>query len=415
MIYVVDTSVVLSDPKALERMGDKHVVLPLAVLQELESKRTHPELGYPARNALKYLESFRKVGSITEPSPTGDGGSIRVEVNHVDDSALPPSFRSEKNDHRILAVAYNLMTDGEEVTLLTNDLPLRLSADIVGLRAEEFDGSVRPYVETVQEIEVHPDVIEAIYHDGYIDAGDMIPYPVNTMFIMKSGKQSVLCRLTQEMELQLVTKHTGRLETKSARQHFAMDLLTDPEVGIVSLGGQAGSGKTVMALAAAWEAYKRREVSKIIVFRPVQAVGEQDLGYLPGTQEEKMEPWARAIYDAIEAFLPPSERNEAKQRIEVLPLSHIRGRTLKESFVIVDEAQNLDLMTLVTTMTRIGEGSKIVLTHDVSQRDNLKVGKHDGIAKVVANLSGSPLFGHVTLNKSERSKIAQMVADAFDI
>lgn len=419
MIYVVDTSVILSDPKALERMSDRHVVIPLAVLDELEGKRNHPELGYSARSGLRYLEDYRKRGELLSGLDTPDGGSIRVEVNHVSTSNLHTSFQDDRNDNRILAVAANLAAEGLDVVLMTNDLPLRLKAAVTGLQAEEYDAdAVRPRTESVQEIQVDWEVVDALYDDGEIDAGDLGEFPTNTMFILRGGTSSVLCRKGPDNMLRKIyTAEPCGLKAKSARQHFALDLLTDPDVGIVSLGGQAGSGKTVMALAAAVEGLNDRSSTydKIMVFRPIQAVGDQELGFLPGTQEEKMAPWAEAVYDAMESFLKYSDLKNAKQRVEVLPLTHIRGRTLKNTYVIIDEAQNLDLMTLVTALTRIGEGSKVVLTHDVSQRDNLRVGKHDGIAKVVSNLSGSPLFGHVTLNKSERSAIAQLVAGAFDL
>src|SRR5690606_4291754 len=205
---------------------------------------------------------------------------------------------------------------------------------------------------------------------------------------------------------------------RSAEQRVAIDYLTHEDIPIVSLGGTAGTGKTVLALAAGVEQVldSERPYEKIIVFRTLHAVGGQELGYLPGTEEEKMSPWVAAVYDALEGFLPKSkiEKLKREHKIEVLPLTHIRGRTLNNAFVIVDEAQNLERSVLLTALTRIGRGSKIVLTHDIAQRDNLRVGRHDGIYEVVQRLRGEKLFAHVALKKSERSAVSELVARVLD-
>lgn len=422
MYHVVDTSVILSDPKALERLGDKDVILPLVVLTELESKRTHPELGYPARMALRYLEQLRKENeSLTESIRTTQGGTIRVEINHVDDSLLPAVLKTSENDNRILAVASNLGREGHEVVLLTKDLPLRLKASIAGIGADDFDyeSSVDADWGGILTLKVDGDVIDQIYHDGKVWIDETEVEPIHSGIILKSNEnQSALGKIDREGNVRLIKdrKPMG-LESKNAGQAIALELLSDPSIGIVSLGGLAGSGKTVMALAAGIAAVKDSgsKIKKMVVFRPVTAVGNQDLGFLPGTAEEKMAPWSAAVYDALESFMKPNEIRDMRAQIEVLPLTHIRGRTLKDTFVVIDEAQNLDIMTLVTALSRLGEGSRVVLTHDVSQRDNLRVGKYDGIARVISTLSESDLFAHVSLEKSERSAIAELVASSFDL
>lgn len=422
MYHVVDTSVILSDPKALERLGDKNVILPLVVLTELEAKRTHPELGYPARMALRYLEQLRKDNpSLTESIPTPAGGSIRVEINHVDDSNLPTVLKTAENDNRILAVASNLGREGHEVVLLTKDLPLRLKASIAGIGANDFDyeSSVDADWGGILTLKVDGDVIDQIYHDGKVWIDETEVEPIHSGIILKSNEnQSALGKIDREGNVRLIKdrKPMG-LESKNAGQAIALELLSDPSIGIVSLGGLAGSGKTVMALAAGIAAVKdpSSKIKKMVVFRPVTAVGNQDLGFLPGTAEEKMAPWSAAVYDALESFMKPNEIRDMRAQIEVLPLTHIRGRTLKDTFVVIDEAQNLDIMTLVTALSRLGEGSRVVLTHDVSQRDNLRVGKYDGIARVISTLSESDLFAHISLEKSERSAIAELVASSFDL
>jgi PhoH-like ATPase len=204
---------------------------------------------------------------------------------------------------------------------------------------------------------------------------------------------------------------------RSAEQRIAIDLLSDPSIGIVSLGGNAGTGKSVLALAAGLEAVlEARTHQRVIVFRPLYSVGGQDLGFLPGTEAEKMGPWAAAVTDALESVMSREIIEEVTCRglLEVLPLTHIRGRSLTESFVVIDEAQNLERSVLLTALSRLGRGSRVVLTHDVAQRDNLRVGRHDGVVSVIESLKGHPLFAHVTLTRSERSPIAALVAGLLD-
>ena len=207
------------------------------------------------------------------------------------------------------------------------------------------------------------------------------------------------------------------LHGRSAEQRLAIELLTDPGVGIVSLGGRAGTGKSALALCAGLDAVmERREHRRVVVFRPLYAVGGQDLGYLPGSEGDKMGPWAQAVFDTLGALVSPSVVDEVVDRgmLEILPLTHIRGRSLHDAWVIVDEAQSLERNVLLTVLSRMGRNSKVVLTHDVAQRDNLRVGRHDGIAAVVERLKGHPLFGHVTLTRSERSPIAALVTDLLE-
>jgi PhoH-like ATPase len=193
--------------------------------------------------------------------------------------------------------------------------------------------------------------------------------------------------------------------------------LLDPEVGIVSLGGRAGTGKSALALSAGLEAVlEKRLHKKVVIFRPLYAVGGQELGYLPGTENEKMSPWAQAVFDTLGALVSQHVLDEIVERglIEVLPLTHIRGRSLHDSFVIVDEAQSLERGVLLTVLSRIGQGSRVVLTHDIAQRDNLRVGRHDGVVAVVESLKGHPLFAHITLTRSERSQIAALVTELLE-
>lgn len=402
------------------------MVIPLVVLTELEAKRLHPELGPAAREALRTLERLRvENGTLSEAVPVNpSGGRVRVELNHVDTSSLPVAFSSGENDHRILAVARNLADKGLDVVLVSKDLPLRLKAAVVGLPAEEYRHELAEPGAWSGLVELHVDdeVVDAIYADRVLDldpSADLPELPVNAGVVLRSGSGSALGRVRADGAIHLVDgdRHLFDVRGRSAEQRIAVDLLADDSVGIVSLGGPAGTGKSVLALAAGLEAVLERGAQrKVIVFRPLFAVGGQDLGYLPGSEAEKMNPWAAAVTDALESIAGPHVIEEVLARglVEVLPLTHIRGRTLTDCFVIVDEAQNLERMVLLTALTRLGENSRVVLTHDIAQRDNLRVGRRDGIASVVSLLKGHPLFGHVSLSRSERSPVAALVSDLLD-
>ena len=243
--------------------------------------------------------------------------------------------------------------------------------------------------------------------------------PCHTGVVLLSGNASALARVTPAKELKLIKadRDAFGIHGRSAEQRVALDLLLDPSVGIVSLGGRAGTGKSALALCAGLEAVlERRQHAKVVVFRPLYAVGGQELGYLPGTEGEKMAPWAQAVFDTLGAVTSKVVIEEVLERglLEVLPLTHIRGRSLHDAFVIVDEAQSLERNVLLTVLSRIGQDSRVVLTHDVAQRDNLRVGRHDGVVAVVEKLKGHPLFAHVTLHRSERSPIAALVTEMLE-
>ena len=419
--YVLDTSVLLADPAALEKFEEHEVVVPLVVLMELEAKRLHPELGWSAREALRYLERLRiEHGTLTEPIPVNDvGGTVRVELNHVDTSSLPAAFSSSENDHRILAVGRNLADKGLLVTLVSKDLPLRLKASVAGLGAEEYRNEITGSAEGwsgLVELATEAETVDRLYQERSLFLAEAADLSTNAGLVLRSPSSSALARLHRDGRAHLLDgdRHLFDVRGRSAEQRVALDLLSDDSVGIVSLGGPAGTGKSVLALAAGLEAVlERRTQKKVIVFRPLYAVGGQDLGFLPGDADEKMGPWAAAVNDALESIAGPEVIEEviARKLLEVLPLTHIRGRTLTDTFVIVDEAQNLEKMVLLTALTRLGAGSRVVLTHDVAQRDNLHVGRYDGVASVVSTLRGNSLFGHVTLTRSERSPVAALVTE----
>ena len=419
--YVLDTSVLLSDPHAVLRFDEHDVVLPVVVITELEAKRTHPELGYFARTALRLLDDLRlQHGALHQPVPLPDGGQLSVELNHTDPASLPAGLRLGDNDTRILAVAANLSAEGRDVVVVSKDLPMRVKASVAGLAAEEYRAelAVSSGWTGMVELDVEIDDVDAIYAEETIDLDAARDLPCRTGVVLVSSRGSALGVVTPGKQVRLVRgdREVFGLHGRSAEQRVALDLLMDPEVGIVSLGGNAGTGKSALALCAGLEwVLERRAHRKVMVFRPLYAVGGQELGYLPGSEGEKMAPWAQAVFDTLGAVTTPEVIEEllARDMIEVLPLTHIRGRSLHDAFVIVDEAQSLERNVLLTVLSRIGRNSRVVLTHDVAQRDNLRVGRHDGVVAVVEKLKGHPLFAHVTLTRSERSAIAALVTDVL--
>ena len=423
--FVLDTSVLLSDPGALRRFAEHEVVLPVVVITELEAKRHHPELGFFARTALRVLDELRIThGRLDEAVPIGDeGGTIRVELNHTDADSLPSGFRLGDNDTRILAVARNLANEHRDVTLVSKDLPMRIKASAVGLRAEEYHGERTgdsdPGYSGMAELEVPAAVLDELYDDGWSDIESARDLPCHTGLVLLSERGTALGRVGADKHVHLVRgdRDAFGIHGRSAEQRIALEMLLDPEVGIVSLGGRAGTGKSAMALCAGLEAVlERRQHQKVVVFRPLYAVGGQELGYLPGSESEKMSPWAQAVFDTLGSITSREVIEEILERgmLEVMPLTHIRGRSLHDAFVIVDEAQSLERNVLLTVLSRIGQNSRVILTHDVAQRDNLRVGRYDGIVAVVEKLKGNPLFAHVTLTRSERSAIAALVTDLLE-
>jgi PhoH-like ATPase len=421
--FVLDTSVLLSDPRAMFRFAEHEVVVPVVVVTELEGKRHHPELGYFARTALRMLDDLRvRAGRLDAPVPVGDdGGTLRVELNHTDATSLPAGFRLGDNDTRILAVARNLANEGNDVTVVSKDLPMRVKASACGLEAEEYRAELA--VESgwtgMAELDVTTEEMDHLYEYARLENLAAAELPCHTGVKLISPRGSGLGRVGPDKQVRLVRgdRDAFGLHGRSAEQRIALDLLLDPDIGIVSLGGRAGTGKSALALCAGLEAVmERRQQRKVVVFRPLYAVGGQELGYLPGSESEKMNPWGQAVFDTLSALVSREVVEEVLDRgmLEVLPLTHIRGRSLHDAFVIVDEAQSLERNVLLTVLSRVGQNSRVVLTHDVAQRDNLRVGRHDGVVAVVEALKGHPLFAHVTLTRSERSPIAALVTDLLE-
>ena len=345
-----------------------------------------------------------------------------MELNHTDPSSLPAGFRLGDNDTRILAVAKNLANEGHDVTMVSKDLPMRVKASAVGLAAEEYRAEL--VVDCgwtgMAELDVTTEEMDALYeHEpGRARAGgrDAVPHRPGAALAAggaASGGSAPTSRCGSCAATATSSGCTAAVPSSGSPSTCCSTLTS----ASCRLGGRAGTGKSALALCAGLEAVlERREHRQVVVFRPLYAVGGQELGYLPGCEAEKMNPWAQAVFDTLGALVSPEVVEEVMDRgmLEVLPLTHIRGRSLHDAFVIVDEAQSLERNVLLTVLSRIGQNSKVVLTHDVAQRDNLRVGRHDGVAAVIEALKGHPLFAHVTLTRSERSPIAALVTDLLE-
>lgn len=422
---IVDPSVLLNDPFAFERVSgsDIRIVLPRCSIEELGDKVSVPNLGSAARRALEWLDELRvKHGTLDQFVTLDNGVQFRIERNHAPNNRYGTSIID-----RVLSVAewQKKQLEGTEDKALVwaKDIVCRLRASAEGLEAadlslDEVDVAAQMQWSGRTELEVPSEYLEAFF------AGERLSAPEdlleNTAVVLHSGTSSALARVRHGELTAINTSkrgaHISKLRLNSAEQKFAWDLLNDESVGIVSLGGRAGAGKTALSLAAGISAVlsDKAPQERVVVLRSTHAVGGRGIGFLPGAAGDKMAPWTAAIKDAMQAFAGDDELYKkivAKGQLEIAPLDFLRGRSFHDAFVIVDEAQNLESNVLLTALTRIGRNARIVLTHDVTQLDNLHVGKYDGITALVHELQGLPEFGHLTMVRSERSRIADIVSD----
>jgi PhoH-like ATPase len=438
--YVLDTNVLIADPEAPGRFDEHDVVIPLTVVEELDRLKTRPdETGASARRAIRALEGLRERGNLSDGVGLPGGGRLWVEVNHTGRLSLPEGLAHDSNDNRILATTANLTKElGEErdVLLVSKDASLRIKAEALKLAAEEYRHE-RVAIEEgylgVTTMEMPAGVLDALYANR---GGEIVPDQrlwANQFVVLRSGSQSALgqVRATVEagdpVEVQLThdAPETFGVRARSKEQHFAVHLLRDPGIPLVSLAGNAGTGKTYLAMAAGLDAtMERSEYDRVLVFRPVVPVGRQELGFLPGDVDEKISPWMKAIHDTMAQLFRgthDADRRESYTQdlvqgllddgtVQLEPLTFIRGRTFVRTFAILDEAQNVEYGVLRSLASRLGEGSKLVLCHDTTQVDHPYVDPESGVAALIERLKGEPLFGHVALLKGERSPVAELVA-----
>jgi len=429
--YVLDTCVLLADPHAPLRFDEHRVVLPLVVIEELDRQKTRmDEVGANARSAIRLLEGLgaSEPGGLSSPANLPGGGTLRIELNGITSARLPTVLDPNTADHRILATCLNLVDEGTRTVLVTKDAALRIKGAQLGVAVEDYRGDTVPVDESysgVASIDVSGEVVDELFSSGKVivdDPGLM----VNQFVVLHGpGSQSGLGRVSEDGPRTTVTRvpgsrHAFGVETKNTRQSFAFDLLMDPDVAAVSIMGMAGTGKTFLALAAALEqVLELGRYRRVSVYRPLVAVGRQEVGYLPGDLTDKLEPWMAAVHDNLYALFAGAEgtRRDAVEELferdvlEMAAVTYLRGRSITGELVIVDEAQNLELPTLKVILTRMGAGSKVVFCGDLTQVDNPYVSPFGGLAAMIEKFKGNPLFGHVTLDRTVRSPLAEYAAN----
>lgn len=438
-IYVLDTNVLLQDPKAIFSFGNNEVVIPAVVLEEIDSKkRNMDELGRNARYVSRLLDSFRDRGKLHEGVMTEHGGKLRVELNHRSFSNMQEYFMEVTNDNRILAVALNIQKEYERkgekrpVILVSKDALVRVKADVLGIRAEDFlsDRVVNEYTNIYSGYiikEMNPELIRKIYQKEKLKVketlGDSIYYPHQFVIVKDElgSSMSAIVKLDEEaeyMELIKSDEPVWGIKPRNAQQKMALELLLRKDIPLVTMTGKAGTGKTLLSLAAGLLQIEDEGIyKKMLVARPIVPMGK-DIGYLPGEKEEKLRPWMQPIFDNLEYLFNTKKRSDLDKilagmsSIQVEALTYIRGRSLPSQFIIIDEAQNLTKHEVKTILTRVGEGSKIVLMGDLEQIDHPYLDEaSNGLTYVVEKLKNQKISGHIRLEKGERSPLAQLAAD----
>ena len=431
-IYVIDTNVFLSDFNAVYAFKSNDIVVPLKVLEEIDKhKKRQDGVGANARQIIRVFDKLRDDGNLHDGVKVGKGyGSLSVRT--FGDERLPSDMSMSDPDNQILATVQSVVKVNPDrpVILVSQDINMRVKADSLGIESEDY--TTNKIVERAEEVYtgfishlVDDSLIDVFYTGGkvYMKEDEVQLFP--NQFVMLTSnvneKKTALCRfrgydkpLTKVREFK---DGIWGLRSKNKEQQFAFDLLMDPEVKIVSLVGLAGCGKTLIALAAALEQTLEQETyKKIIVSRPVQPMG-RDIGFLPGTLEEKMAPWVAPIKDNLEFLMEDADNLQLLQeqkKIEVEALTFIRGRSISKAFIIIDEAQNLTMHELKTIITRVGEDTKIILTGDVQQIDaNFLDATNNGLTYAVEKFKPFDLSGHITLLKGERSSVASLAAQVL--
>jgi PhoH-like ATPase len=428
--FVLDTCVLLADPNSLLRFDEHDVVLPLVVVEELDRKKTRmDEVGANARGAIRLLEELgaSSAGGLRDPVSLPGGGSIRIELNGVFSDKLPSVLDPLTPDHRILSTCLNLI-DTADAVLVTKDASLRIKGAQLGVPVQDYradTAQVDQLHSGVLEHRVSADAIDRLYDEGKMEIAD-ITAPVNEFVVLKSGtSKSALARVVQaepSVIVERVPTHVRAfgVEPKNVRQTVALHQLLDPDIPAVSLMGMAGTGKTFLSLAAALEqVLEQRRYRRVSVYRPLVAVGRQEVGYLPGDLSEKLAPWMAAVHDNLYALFSDAGVDGARSAIEELvdrgelemaAVTYLRGRSITGEFVIIDEAQNLELSTLKVILTRMSRDSKVVFCGDLSQVDNPYISPYGGMAALIEKFKDSSLFAHVALERSVRSPLAEMAA-----
>lgn len=431
--FVLDTCVLLADPNSPLRFDEHDVVIPLVVVEELDRKKTRmDEVGANARAAIRLLEELgaSRDGGLREAVSIPSGGTLRIELNGITSERLPIALDPHTPDHRILATCLNLDEAGS-TALVTKDAALRIKCAQLGVAVQDYRADTVPvdqFHSGLIELETDAGTIDRLYDEGKIEIAGTAAL-VNQFLVLKCGtSRSALARVVQSepvLVVERVPTHVRAfgVEPKNVRQAVALHQLLDPDIPAVSVMGMAGTGKTFLSLAAGLEqVLEQGRYRKVSVYRPLVAVGRQEVGYLPGDLSEKLAPWMAAVHDNLYALFSDAGVDGARHAIdelvergemEMAAVTYLRGRSITGEFVIIDEAQNLELPTLKVILTRMSRDSKVVFCGDLSQVDNPYISPFGGMAALIEKFKGSPLFGHVALERSVRSPLAEMAANVL--
>ncbi|MCU6709496.1 PhoH family protein [Paenibacillus sp. J5C_2022] len=441
-IFVLDTNVLLHDPQAIFAFEDNEVIIPAIVLEEIDSKkRLADELGRNARTVSRLLDGMRRQGHLHEGIPLQNGGLLKVELNHRSFMRVQEMFGDMSNDNRILAVALNYQLEQEdaaakadkrEIVLVSKDVLVRIKADVLGLKAQDYlSDQIAPASDAYTgcvTLFVHPAVIDEFYTFRFLSVNQLqlksMPRP-NEFVILRDEmgtNKSALLKVSSDgarlEPLYLSNDPVWGITARNAQQRMALELLLSDDIPLVTLSGKAGTGKTLLALAAGlMKVEDEHKYKKLLIARPVVPMGK-DIGYLPGEKEEKLRPWMQPIYDNLEFLFDTKKSGDIEKilmgmgSIQVEALTYIRGRSIPGQFIIIDEAQNLTRHEVKTIVSRVGEGSKIVLMGDPEQIDHPYLDSvSNGLSHIVERFKLEGISGHVMLEKGERSKLAQLAAD----
>ena len=433
-IYVLDTNVLLHDPQAILKFEDNDVVIPITVVEEIDHfKKDMSEIGRNARHFSRLMDSYRAISPLNEGVALESGGMLKVELCTEETlRRLPPELRAERGDNRILAVAVKLKEESHSpVVFVTKDTNLRIKSDALGLKAADYESdkvSIEELYSGTAEVQVDKNEVDSFYGQGFIPlSGDYYPNQCITLVEATNPSHTAIGRYSKEQEKMLPLIRTPKdglwgVHPRNREQQFAIDLLLDEDIQLVTLVGKAGTGKTLLAIAAGlFKSADEGSYSRLLVSRPVFPMGK-DLGFLPGDVEEKLTPWMQPIFDNVELLLGAVDERGKRKRgykelvdmgiLEIEPLTYIRGRSIPKQYMIVDEAQNLTPHEIKTIITRAGEGTKIILTGDPYQIDNPYVdSSSNGLTYAVEKFKGQSIAGHVTLTKGERSPLAELAAN----